>query len=77
MHTGNPADLLPKITGDIGVDLVIMGSIARSRLENAIVGSTAEKVLDRLGCDVLVLKPKGFISPVTFKNVPKGAVFAD
>jgi len=77
MHAGNPMDLLPKISGDMGADLVIMGAISRSRLENAIVGSTAENVLDHLGCDVLVLKPKGFISPVTFKTVPKGAVFAD
>lgn len=77
MHAGNPVDLLPNIVSDIGADLVIMGAIARSRLENAIVGSTAENVLDRLGCDVLVLKPKGFMSPVTFKNAPKGAIFAD
>ncbi|MDP6674879.1 MAG: universal stress protein [Gammaproteobacteria bacterium] len=77
MHAGNPADLLPQLSTDIGADLVIMGSIARSRMENAIIGSTAENVLDRLGCDVLVLKPKGFISPVTFKTVPKGAIFAD
>jgi len=77
MQPGNPVDLLPKISADIGADLVIMGAISRSRLENAIVGSTAEKILDRLGCDVLVLKPKGFMSPVTFKTVPKGAVFAD
>jgi universal stress protein E len=77
MHAGNPTDLLPKISADMGANLVIMGAISRSRLENAIVGSTAEKVLDRLGCDVLVLKPKGFLSPVTFKTAPKGAVYAD
>jgi universal stress protein E len=77
MHAGNPIDLLPKISGDMDADLVIMGAISRSRLENAIVGSTAENVLDHLGCDVLVLKPKGFMSPVTFKTVPKGAIFAD
>ena len=77
LHAGNPVDLLPQISADIGANLVIMGAISRSRLENAIVGSTAENVLDFLGCDVLVLKPKGFISPVTFKTVPKGAIFAD
>jgi len=77
MQVGNPVDLLPKICADIGANLVVMGAVCRSRLENAIVGSTAEDVLDHLGCDVLVIKPKGFMSPVTFKTVPKGAIFAD
>ncbi len=77
MLAGNPVDLLPQVSADIGADLVVMGAVCRSRLENAIVGSTAEDVLDRLGCDVLVLKPKGYLSPITFKTVPKGAIFAD
>lgn len=76
LHAGNPIDLLPNVSNKIGADLVVMGAVARSRLENAIVGSTAENVLDRLGCDVLVVKPKGFISPVTFKSVPQGCVLA-
>ena len=50
------------------ISLVFVGQI----LAEAMAG-----VLDQLGCDVLVLKPKGFMSPVTFKTVPKGAVFAD
>ncbi len=76
LHAGNAIDLLPQIAREIEADLVIMGAVSRSRLENAIVGSTAENVLDHLGCDVLILKPKGFESPVTFKTAPKGAVFA-
>ncbi len=76
LQAGNPIDLLPRISAEIGADLVVMGAVARSRIENAIIGSTAENVLDRLGCDVLVIKPKGFISPVTFKSVPKGGVLA-
>jgi len=77
LHAGNPIDLLPQICADISADLVIMGAVSRSRLESAVIGSTAENILDRMGCDILILKPKGFISPVTFKAVPKGAVFAD
>ena len=77
LHAGNPIDLLPQICADISADLVIMGAISRSRLENAVVGSTAENILDHMGCDILILKPKGYISPVTFKTVPKGAVLAD
>jgi universal stress protein E len=35
-----------------------MGAIARSGLKRLLIGNTAERVLDRLACDVLVLKPK-------------------
>jgi len=75
-HAGNAIDVLPAIASDMRADVVIMGAVSRSRLENVIVGSTAENVLDHLGCDVLVLKPKGFESPVSFKTAPKGAIFA-
>jgi nucleotide-binding universal stress UspA family protein len=33
--------------------------VSRSRLQQLFVGSTAELVLDRLPCDVLVVKPPG------------------
>lgn len=42
------------------VDVVVMGSIQRSFLQRVSVGSVAEDLLQRLDCDVLVLKPDGF-----------------
>lgn len=42
---------------ELGVSAVIMGAVSRSRLDRLLVGSTAEKVLDSLECDVLVVKP--------------------
>ena len=36
-----------------------------------------EALLDRLSSDVLVIKPQGYISPVTFKPGPNGVVYAD
>lgn len=38
-------------------DILIMGAISRSRLSEMLIGSTAEKVLDFLGTDVLIVKP--------------------
>jgi universal stress protein E len=72
LEAGNTVDLLPRIVADKPFDLIVMGAVSRSRLEHAIVGSTAENVLDQLSSDVLVIKPKGFISPVTFKLQPRG-----
>lgn len=36
-------------------NLLVIGALSRSRLERAILGSTAEKVLDETPCDVLVI----------------------
>ena len=42
------------------IDVVVMGSIQRNFLERLSIGSVAEDLLQRLDCDVLVLKPDGF-----------------
>jgi universal stress protein E len=41
-------------------DVVVMGAVSRSRFEEIFVGSTAERVLDRIASDVLVVKPPDF-----------------
>jgi universal stress protein E len=47
-------------------DLLVMGAVSRSRLQELFVGSTAERVLDHLGCDVLVVKPGDFAERLPF-----------
>ncbi len=47
------------------MDVVVMGTIARTGVTGALMGNTAEKVLDRIECSVLAVKPDNFISPVT------------
>jgi universal stress protein E len=47
------------------IDLVVMGTIARSGVVGALMGNTAEGVLDQIECSVLTIKPNEFISPVT------------
>jgi universal stress protein E len=39
-------------------DLVVMGTVYRSAIDRFIFGSTAERTLSRLNCDVLALKSK-------------------
>jgi len=46
------------------VDLVVMGTIARSGLFGLIIGNTAEKILEKIECSVLALKPYGFKCPI-------------
>jgi universal stress protein E len=45
---------------------MIMGAISRSGLQRAFIGSTAERVLDRLPCDALIVKPPGFSASLPF-----------
>lgn len=39
-------------------DVIVMGAISRSRLSEALIGSTAERVIDYIKNDILILTPK-------------------
>jgi hypothetical protein len=41
-----------------------MGAVSRSAIKRFFIGNAAERTLDRLNCDVLVVKPRGFRSGV-------------
>lgn len=49
---------LPAMVEEQGASLVVMGAVSRSRLDRLLIGNTAERLLDRLTCDVLVIKPE-------------------
>ena len=38
------------------IDLLLIGAIARGQLANALIGNTAERVLESVECDLLILK---------------------
>lgn len=62
---GSPVDRLPDYCREAGADIVVMGAIARNPLGRIFIGSTAERVMHRLPCDLLVIKPEGFTTPVS------------
>ena len=53
---GDTKEILPAFARSKGADLVVMGALARWGLKRAILGSTAEKVLDHLPCDILIVR---------------------
>jgi universal stress protein E len=53
---GDTKELLPTFARTHGADLVVMGALARWGLKRAVLGSTAEKVLDHLPCDILIVR---------------------
>ncbi|MGI9286302.1 MAG: universal stress protein [Pseudomonadales bacterium] len=65
LQAGENDKVLTELASTVHASMVIMGAQSQDFLERVIIGSTAERILDRLPCDILVIKPDGFVSPVT------------
>jgi universal stress protein E len=63
---GSAVDLLAEEAERVRADVVVMGAVSRSRLKQIFIGNTAERVLDHLPCDVLIVKPLEFASDLPF-----------
>ena len=57
---GYAEQTIPRFVQEQNIDLLLMGAIARGSLDNALIGNTAERILEAVHCDLLVLKPAGF-----------------
>ena len=62
---GVPQDVIPAYVAAHAIDLVVMGTLARTGVPGLIIGNTAERVLHRLKGSVLAIKPPGFRAPGT------------
>ena len=65
---GEPDTLIPEMSEKLAVDVVVMGTVARTGLDGVLIGNTAENVLQQIGRSVLAVKPEGFVSPVRLEN---------
>jgi universal stress protein E len=64
-HVRGRADqMIPKYVADREIDILVMGTVARTGIHSFIMGNTAENIVQKLECSLLALKPNGFISPV-------------
>jgi universal stress protein E len=63
LREGDTATELAACARRVRATLVVMGAVSRSRLDRLFIGNTAERVLDELACDVLIVKPQGFKRP--------------
>ncbi len=62
--TGLPDEEIPRLATRLDAVAVVMGAIARNPLKRLFIGSTAERMLNRLTCDLIVVKPDWFETPV-------------
>lgn len=63
LYEGLAHECLRKAAEDHAADFVVMGAVARRGLKRLFIGSTAERVLDRLPCDLVIIKPLDFEVP--------------
>ena len=81
LELGFPDKALIKVAKHVDAGLVIMGAIARSHLNQIILGSTTKNVLDKISADILIIKPGWFECPVDAishsdaKYDPEGHIF--
>ena len=59
-----PIDAIEEAARNSHSAIVVMGAISRSGYKRLLIGNTAERILDELSCDILVVKPAGFASKV-------------
>ncbi len=71
LFASNPIDAIAEAARRSRSAIVVMGAVSRSGIKRLIIGNTAERILDALPCDVLVVKPDGF--PVRVARTAAGA----
>jgi len=54
--------------------IVVMGAISRRGLQRLFIGNTAERMLDHLDCDVLIVKPPRFRTRIAPRATPRPPV---
>jgi universal stress protein E len=59
---------LPLIAEKLEADVVVMGAVARNRWKRLFIGATAERTLEDLPCDLLIIKPDWFETPVELEG---------
>lgn len=57
LEEGLAEEVIPHCATLIDASLVILGTVGRTGLSAALLGNTAEQVIDKLSCDILVLRP--------------------
>ncbi len=63
-----PIEAIVEAARKSGSAIVVMGAISRSGYKRLLIGNTAERILDDLSCDIMVIKP------TTFRNrVPRAS----
>ena len=58
-------EVIPQLVQNVDIDLVVMGTVARTGIPGFFMGNTAEMIINNINCSILAVKPEGFVTPVT------------
>ncbi|MEM7012178.1 MAG: universal stress protein [Verrucomicrobiota bacterium] len=61
---GEPDRLITSIARREEIDVIVMGTVSAGSAYGHWMGSTAENIINEIGCSVLTVKPEGFVSPI-------------
>lgn len=65
---GLAEEVIVSLADRLAVDLIVMGTVARTDLAGLLIGNTSEAILNQIDSSVLAIKPAGFVSPVELKT---------
>ncbi len=65
---GDPVEVISGLVATLKANVLVMGAVSRSSLQKSFIGNTAEKLIDKVRCDVLIVKPAGFKTSVPRKS---------
>jgi universal stress protein E len=54
---------LPDLSNKVDAAVVVMGAVSRNHWKRLFIGATAERTLEHLPCDLLIVKPDWFETP--------------
>ncbi len=63
---------LPELARKLPADVVVMGAVSRNRWKRLFIGATAERTLEHLPCDLLIVKPDWFQQPADISAARSG-----
>lgn len=55
---GFAEEVIPRFVLKKHIDLLVMGAVSRSQLDTMLIGHTAERILESIECDLLIIKPQ-------------------
>ncbi|MCA9623433.1 MAG: universal stress protein [Myxococcales bacterium] len=61
---GDATFVVPRVVARKKIDLLVMGTVARTGLPSLLMGNTAERILNQVTCSVIAVKPPHFVSPI-------------
>lgn len=67
LHVGlnSPTQAILEGVEHLEPGLVVMGTISRGGIAGVLMGNTAERLVDRIDCALLTVKPEDFVCPVS------------